>query len=70
MTLKKKALENTVGKGENAGKQHSLLLQVFSTHSKREIVPLIMFNLLSANDYNLITSKILLYDKESLVLQE
>ena len=25
MTLRKKALENTVGKGENAGKQHFLL---------------------------------------------
>ena len=25
MTLKKKALENTVGKGENAGNQHFLL---------------------------------------------
>ena len=26
-TLKKKALENTVGKGENAGNQHFLLFQ-------------------------------------------
>ena len=47
MTLKKKALENTVGNGENAGNQH-VLLTVFSSLSKREIIFLATFNLSSA----------------------
>ena len=59
MTLKIKALENTVGKGENAGNQHFILFPVFSTLSKRKIVILAMFNLLFANAFNLVTSKIL-----------
>ena len=33
LTTLKKALENTVGKGENAGNQHFLLFTVFSTLS-------------------------------------
>ena len=65
MTLKKKALENTVGKGENAGIQHFLLLlTVFSTLSYREIAILATFNLSSANAFNLVMSKILLFGKE------
>ena len=37
--LKKKAFENIVGKGENAGNQHFLLFPTtFSTLSKREIM--------------------------------
>ena len=59
MTLKKTAFENTVRKGENAGDQHfHLFPQCFLPHH-REIVILTMFNLSSANDFNLITSKIL-----------
>ena len=39
MTLKKKAVENTVAKGENAGHQHFFPFPtVFSTLSSREIV--------------------------------
>ena len=64
MTLKKKALENTGEKGENAGNQHFLLFPpVFSALSKRKIVILATFNLLSANDFNLVKSKNLLFGK-------
>ena len=60
MTLKKKALENTVKKGENDGKPaFSPLPTVFSTLSKREIVTLATFNFLSAYAFSLVTSKIL-----------
>ena len=38
-TLRKKPFENIVGKGENAGNQHFLLLpQCFSILSRREII--------------------------------
>ena len=60
-TLKKKALENTVGIEENAGNQHFLLFPtVFSSLPQREIVILARFNLSSANALNLVMSKILL----------
>ena len=59
---KKKALENTVGKGENAGKQPFLFSpSVF--YSKRKTVILSKFYLSSANAFNLVTSKILLSGK-------
>ena len=35
MTVKKKALENTVGKGENAGNQHFLLFPYFNTYLRQ-----------------------------------
>ena len=64
MTLKKKALENTVGKEENAGNQHFLLFpQCFLFLSQREIVILEMFNLSSANAFNLVMSKNLSFGK-------
>ena len=64
MTCKKKAFENTVGKGENAGDQHFLLFpQCFILLTKGEIIILVMFNLSSANALNLVTSKILLFGK-------
>ena len=53
MTLKKKALENTVEKGEN----------VFSTISKTVIIILATFNLPSANAFNLVMPKILSFGK-------
>ena len=56
-------LENTVGKGENANNQHFLLFPVFSTLSRREIITLAMFNLTSANAFNLVTSKLLSFGK-------
>ena len=64
MNLKKKAFENTVGKGENAGNPLFLPFStVFSTLSKREIIVILaMLNMLSANAFNLIMSKILLFD--------
>ena len=63
--LKKKALENTVGKEENAGNQHfSFFITVFSTLSQRGIVISAMFNLLSANTFNLVMSKNLSFGKE------
>ena len=56
----KKALENSVEKGENARYQHFLFLPVFSILSKREIVILEKLNLSSSNAFNLVSSKILL----------
>ena len=38
MTLMKKALKNTVEKGENAGNQHCLLFFQIVSQSKGEIV--------------------------------
>ena len=59
-TLRKKTLENIVGKEENAGNQHFLPFPtVFSTLSKREIIIFATLNLSSANAFNLVTSKIL-----------
>ena len=65
MTLKK-VEENTVGKEENAGNQHFFFSfpTVFSTRSQGETVILAMFNLLSANTFNLVKSNILLFGKE------
>ena len=63
-TLKKKPFENTMGKGENASNQHSLFFPtVFSILSRREIIILATCNLLSANAFNLDTSKMLLFGK-------
>ena len=65
MTLEKRALENNEGKGENAANQHFLLFPpVFPTMSKREIIILATFNLSSANAFNLVMSKNLLFGKE------
>ena len=47
-----KALENTVEKGENAGKQHFLVFPVFSILSRREII-ILTPNLSSAIAFNL-----------------
>ena len=64
MTLKTKALENTVGKEENAGKQHFLLFpQCFQLLSQREIVILAVINLSSANAFKVFMSKNLLFGK-------
>ena len=52
----KKALENMVGKGENAGYQHFCPFPtVFSALSERKIV---IFNLPSVNAFNLVKSEI------------
>ena len=60
----KKALENTAGKGENASYHHFLPFPMaFSIQSKREIVILGIFNLMSANVFDLVTSKILSFGK-------
>ena len=61
MTLKMKAFENTVGKGENAGNHFSTM---FSTLSRGSFNILAMFNLSSANAYNLNHSKILSFGAE------
>ena len=63
MTLKKKALENTVVRGENAGNQHFLPLPVFPSLSKRNIVISATFNLSSGNTFNLVMSKNLSFGK-------
>ena len=62
-TLKMKALENTVRKEENAGNQHFLLFPRCFTLSKGEILILVMTKLLSANAFNWVLSKILLFGK-------
>ena len=59
MTLRKKALENTVGAGENAGYQP---FPSFSILSRRETI--ILTTLLSINVFNLDQAKILLFGKE------
>ena len=61
MTQKKKALENTWGKGGNAGNQHFLLFPQCFVLYQREI--LAMFNFSSANAFSLVTSKVLLSGK-------
>ena len=58
MTVRKRALENTVGKGKNAGDQHFLIFSQCVLLYHRE-----KFNLSSANAFNLVTSKILLFGK-------
>ena len=69
MTLKQTALENTVGKGEIAGKlAFPPFTTVFSTLSKREIVILATFNFSSANAFNLVTSKILVFGKDYVLI--
>ena len=63
--LEKKALENIVGKEENAGYQHFLLSPtMFSTLPKPNFNSLLTFILSSANALNLDWSKILSFDKE------
>ena len=63
LTTLKKALENMVGKRENAGYQHFLLFPVFSSLSKREILISATFNLSSANAF-LQMPKMLSFGKE------
>ena len=51
LTTRKKTLENTVGKEENAGKQHFLLFpQCFLSQSRRQII-LATFYMLFANAF-------------------
>ena len=57
MTLRKKTLANTVAKRRNAGNKHCLFSPQCFLLSKREILILSMYNLLSANAFNLIQSK-------------
>ena len=65
MTLRRKAFENIVGKGENAGSKHFLLFPtMFSTLPNQNFNFLVTFILSSANAFNLDGSKILSYGKE------
>ena len=62
--MQKWALENNVGKGENAGNQHFLFFPQSFLHSiKERIVILSMFNLSSASTFKLVTSQILSFGK-------
>ena len=62
--LKKKALENIVGKGENAGNQHFLLFPLcFLLNQGGNCSVLATFSLLSAKAFNLDWSKILSFGK-------
>ena len=62
--LKKRALENTVGKRENAGNPvFPPFPTVFSTPPNRKIIILATFNLSSANAFYLVLSKTLLFEK-------
>ena len=70
MTLKKKVLENIVGKGGNAGKQHFLLFPtMFSTYPKTNYNFLVTFMLSSTNAFKLYWSKVLLFGKELTISQ-
>ena len=63
MTLKQKAMENTEGRGENAGNQHFLLFpQCFLLYYREKSS--FKQPLSSANDFNLVTSTISLFGKE------
>ena len=64
MTLTKKALENTVGNGENAGNQHFLLFpQCFLLYQREQLSFLAVFNFSYANGFNLVTTKTLSFGK-------
>ena len=65
MTLRKRPLQNMVGKGENAGNQHFLFFTPCFLPIPKHFNFLIAFNLLSANAFNLEHFKILLFGKES-----
>ena len=65
-TAKKKALENTVGKGEYSGNQHFLLCPQCFLLYQREIIIIATVNLSSANVFSLVTSKISLFGKGSM----
>ena len=62
-TLKKKALEDTVGK-EDADNQHFLLFPPCFSLYQKETVSLRIFNWLFTNVFYLVMSKILSFDKE------
>ena len=65
-TLRNKPIEKIVGKGENADDLHFLLLaRCLLPYQKTEIAILTRFNLTSANDFNLVLSKILSFGTES-----
>ena len=59
-----KPFEIIVGKGENAGNQHSHFLTMFSTLPNTNFNFSFTFTLSSANVFNLNESKILLFGKE------
>ena len=65
-TLKRKPIENVIGKGENARHQHFLLFlpTVFSSLPKTYFDTSITFILSSANAFNLDQSKNLLFGEE------
>ena len=65
MTLNQKAFENIVGEGENAGNQHFFHFP-YCFYCIRENIILIALNLLCANGFYLVTTKILLFAKGSL----
>ena len=50
MAVQKKAFENIVGKGENAGDQHFLLFPQCFSLSEMEIVILILFHTMKTFD--------------------
>ena len=61
----RKAFENIVGKGENAGNQHFLLFpQCFLLYQKTEIIISVTVNLSSAYSFNLDKPKIFSFGKE------
>ena len=62
--LRKKPLENIVGRGENAGNYHFLLFPQSSYPSQTNFKFLVSFILSSANAFNLNKSIILLFGNE------
>ena len=63
-SLKQRAFENIVGKGENAGKQHFLLFPQCFLPFPNHVLILYTFNMSSAKTLNFDQFKLLLFGKE------
>ena len=61
--LWKEFFENIVGKGENAGNQHFLLFQQCFLLYQREKLACVKKKMSSANAFNVVRAKILLFGK-------
>ena len=69
MTLKQRAIQNILGKEENAGNQHFLLFpQCFLLYQRKEIIISAALNLSPANAFNFVKAKFVWFGKELNIL--